>query len=89
MYLGEQALVLEKGHVLVGMMFSKMRGRQSELVLEIESGDMKIEEGQREAFIKLIGNRGENYFKKYWEKRAAGEVFDITSSRELLKETGI
>ena len=50
-------------------------------ILDVEAGELTIEERQREAFLEMFGGDFESLFDAYWEHRNAGASFVTGSLR--------
>ena len=86
-YLYEQVVTFEPDKISVGILFwSDLKGNKSYLLVEIECGNLSIEEQQRNAFIQLFDGNHVELYDLYKVQRNNGLCFDFSTSLEFIKK---
>lgn len=86
-FLYDQIITLEENKISLGMLFwSGLKGNKSDLLLQVECEKVNVDESQREAFIKIFGDKYLDLFDLYWAEKQSGNYFDYSTAIELINK---
>jgi hypothetical protein len=90
-FLYEEVIRLDEQCIEIGMIFT-LSGRvqsKNQSLLQLRGSQLIFEEGQREAFINLVGKKYITIFDEYWNEREHGFAPDYSGAIKWLCEKNI